>query len=251
MHSRFEWYTTAARNLGVPALLRRQIEKRFGEQQEPMCLTSKYLKHPVYVRRGTSDLYVFDQILVDRQYSCLDHLRSPSLIIDCGANVGYSSAYFLSRFPMSAVLAVEPDASNFDMLSKNLAAYGNRCRPIRAAVWPTKGSVRTVQPAGNLDEWGVRVEPCDAGDPHALATVTIPDLLDLALYPRISILKIDIEGAEEALFQGDTRWLDVVDNIVIELHGDRCEAAFMRAIEARGFTISRSGELTVCLDAPN
>ena len=37
---------------------------------------------------------VFNQVFVDREYGCTDHLRDPQLIIDLGANVGYSSAFF-------------------------------------------------------------------------------------------------------------------------------------------------------------
>ena len=108
--ARIEWYRTAVKNLGLPSLLRRQIQKRFGTQ--PIRLTSKLLMHPVYARAGTSDHQVFDQIFIEREYRCLDGLKNPQFILDCGANVGYSSAYFLSRFPDSFVVAVEPDALN-------------------------------------------------------------------------------------------------------------------------------------------
>jgi hypothetical protein len=65
-------------------------------------------------------------------------------------------------------------------------------------------------------------------------------------------LKIDIEGAELELFSSGTdRWLDLVDNIVIELHGKKCSEAFFKAIDGRGFDISSCGELTVCLGRSN
>lgn len=198
-------------------------------------------------RRYTSDLYVFDQVLAAREYSCLDHVQSPGLIVDCGANVGYSSAYFLSRFYGCEVVAVEPDAENFAALRKNVAPYGIRCRPIRGAVWPTKSVVSTIRANGTHGEWGTRVKPCGADAPDSIETVTIPELIQSSAHQRISILKIDIEGAEVELFRGDTKWLDVVDNIVIELHGPPCSAAFFAAIEGRQFVISRCGELTVCL----
>src|SRR4051812_37718019 len=62
--------------------------------------------HPLYFRSGTTDFYVIHQIFVQREYSCFDDLKDPGLILDCGANGGYSSAYFLSRFPGSTVIAV-------------------------------------------------------------------------------------------------------------------------------------------------
>jgi hypothetical protein len=43
---------------------------------------------------GSSDLHVFRQIFVEREYGCLDDLADVRLIIDCGANAGYSSGSF-------------------------------------------------------------------------------------------------------------------------------------------------------------
>jgi FkbM family methyltransferase len=65
----------------------------------------------------------------------LDHIESPRLIVDCGANVGYSSAYFLSKFPTSTVIAAEPDSGNFDLLLQNLSD-GDRFMAIKAVAWP-------------------------------------------------------------------------------------------------------------------
>jgi hypothetical protein len=78
--------------------------------------------------------------------------------------------------------------------------------------------------------------------------VTIPDILKKSGQERISLLKIDIEGAEIDLFKSGTEeWLDRVDNIVIELHGHDCEEAFFGKIDRSRFAISRCDELTVCL----
>jgi hypothetical protein len=54
--------------------------------------------HRLWARTRSSDLHVFSQIFVEREYECLN-LFDGDLILDLGANVGYSSAYFLSRYP--------------------------------------------------------------------------------------------------------------------------------------------------------
>src|SRR5262249_23010632 len=122
MQTRAQWYREAAINLGLPQLIRRQITRAIGSQGLHK-LTSKLLQFPVYARPGTSDYAVFDQIFVENQYKFLPDLPERSLIIDCGANVGYSAAYFLSRYPLSTVVAVEPERGNFDMLMRNIAPY--------------------------------------------------------------------------------------------------------------------------------
>ena len=64
---------------------------------------------------------------------------------------------------------------------------------------------------------------------------------------RVSIVKIDIEGAEVPIFSEDCRsWLPRVDNIVIELHGEAAEKIFAQAIEGADYSFSQPGELTIC-----
>jgi FkbM family methyltransferase len=84
---------------------------------------------------------VFAQIFIQREYSCLDDLSvsNVDLVIDCGANVGYSSAYFLSRFPECNIICVEPDPSNFRSLEENMAPYKDRVKLINSGVWSHVG----------------------------------------------------------------------------------------------------------------
>ena len=44
------------------------------------------------------------------------------VIIDAGANVGYSALYFASLFPGVCVLAVEPDRTSFEILARHARA---------------------------------------------------------------------------------------------------------------------------------
>jgi FkbM family methyltransferase len=208
------------------------------------------LSHPVFARPGTSDFLVFDQIFVQREYRCLNQVSNPKLILDCGANVGYSSAYFLSKYPECYVIGVEPDASNFAILQKNLDYYRGRYHAIRAAVWPRAENLRFdnfFSDAGQ--EWARRVEEVAADTPSAefIKTVDISTLIHFSKFDRVSILKIDIEGAEFELFSSSVEWLDFVDNIVIELHGEECRDVFLKAMNGRRFNISTFGELTVCV----
>jgi len=43
------------------------------------------------------------------------------LVIDAGANVGYSVAYFAQNYPGAKIVAIEPEADNYVVLSKNIA----------------------------------------------------------------------------------------------------------------------------------
>jgi hypothetical protein len=129
-------WRTEATNLGLfPLLWFKAQNRRLVKSHQPLLYWTKYAQFPLRCRPNTTDHAVFRQIFVEREYQCLDHIRDARLIIDCGANVGYASAYFLSRFPGSHVIAVEPDPGNFELLKANLAPYGNRCRLVNSAVW--------------------------------------------------------------------------------------------------------------------
>lgn len=191
---------------------------------------------------------MFNQIFVKREYQCLDDVASADLIVDCGANVGFSSAYFLSRFPGATVIAVEPDAGNFAALEWNLQPFGERVRAIQSAVWSHPcGLVLEEQTMGARREWARQVRECRDGEAAAMTAMEIGGILDASGRERISILKIDVEGAEGEIFsRGFERWIGRVDNIVIEIHNEVNERIFRKAIEGLPFLISGHGELTVC-----
>ncbi|MFO0892156.1 MAG: FkbM family methyltransferase [Isosphaeraceae bacterium] len=215
-------------------------------------LTVPGTDHPIYFRNRSSDRFVCHQIFIEREYACLDDLTHPGLILDCGANVGYSSAYFLSRFPDCSVIAVEPDPGNFEVLELNLAPFGSRARTVRAAIWSHPTGLK-ISESKYRDgrEWSCQVAECGPEEDPTVIAVDIPTLLRDSGRERISLLKMDIEGAEAVVFsRGYESWIDLVDNIAIELHYDSpfgdAPRAFHDAIAGRGFATSRSGELTIC-----
>jgi FkbM family methyltransferase len=246
------------RNLGLRSYLRfRRLRLRDKWSPRPglLTLTAKNATYPLAARGDSSDLSVFSAVFLRRAYACLDHVRSPELILDCGANVGYSSAYFLTRFPGCRVVAVEPDADNFEIMRRNLKPYGDRVQLVHAAVWsqPAKLSIQEL-PYRDGRAWSRQVRECLPGERPTVRGVDVGTLLRESGCSRISILKVDVEGAEAVIFSQDCgAWLDRADNIAIELHDDSsfgaASAIFAEAIAGRGFSVSRRGELTVCTKA--
>ena len=208
--------------------------------------------HPLFGRAGSSDIHAFAQIFIHREYGCLDDLKDVRLVVDCGANIGYSSAYFLSRHPNSRLIAVEPDPENFAMLRRNLAPYGSRVNLIHAGVWSHSTRLTLVESRyRDGREWTKQVRISQPGDKADIEGVAIETLLASSGQKQISILKIDVEGAEAVIFSENCgSWLEKVDTIAIELHDDsvfgKASEVFFTAIEDRNFHVSRSGELTVC-----
>jgi len=69
----------------------------------------------------------------------------------------------------------------------------------------------------------------------------------------LSVLKMDIEGAEVQVFSGDLSWIERVDCMVIELHDDSsfgpATSKIVPLLESAGFSRTQSGELTVFVRA--
>jgi FkbM family methyltransferase len=248
------WMAAAAStNLGWMAAAHYAVQRVRMQVAAPpgqLRLYSKHARHPLYARSGTSDIDVYEQVFLWREYQCLDALREASLVVDCGANVGFSSAYFLSRFPTANVIAIEPDTANFAQMERNLAPYAGRVLALRTGIWSHPARlVISSESWGDDREWARTVREARPDESGGMDAVDIETLLARNGQQRISILKIDIEGAEKVVFGAPCPWLRYVDNIVIELHGQECEAIFSRAIAGAGFAISKSktgGDLTVC-----
>lgn len=211
----------------------------------------RQVRHPLQVRlRRSSDMSVFDQIFVCEQYSCLRDLEEPSLVLDLGANVGFSAAYFLSAFPKARIVAVEPDERNLAICQANLAPYGDRVLLLHGAVWSRPATLRLLK-GTFLDgrEWTTQVDELleEQGTSEGVQAWDVGSLIDMVGDNTVDLLKVDIERAELSVFGNSAgSWLSRVRNICIELHGKDCEEVFFAAIKDFDYELERSGELTIC-----
>lgn len=208
------------------------------------------------IRPDTSDSASFRQIFIEEELAPIN-LPSDALILDCGAYVGYSSFYLLSKFPSSRVLAVEPDRANFRVLRQNLSPFSSRTKLHYGGVWD-RNLAPLVRSHAFRDgrEWSRTFEPATLATSGSLLGITIRTLINVfsPLQP-IDLLKMDIEGAETLIFSSsssasnDLSWLDRINTIAIELHDDSphgpATPVFLAAVKDRGFELSRSGELTI------
>jgi FkbM family methyltransferase len=183
---------------------------------------------PFYFRGSSSDEIVVQQIFVDHDYSLsdlqlssqLDEFLSANigrglrpLILDMGANIGASAVWFLHNYPLSRVIAVEPDEGNFELLTRN--TQGLDCIAVKGAIASAKGFANIEDPG--LCHFGLRTAISPGG---SVETFTVPELMQRyggnSWFPFIA--KIDIEGAESELFSKNTDWIDQFPVVIIELH---------------------------------
>ena len=225
----------------------RDSKARSTQNENTYRLGVRGVLYPLLCRVNTSDRWAFGQVFVRQEYGSLPADLRPKLILDCGANVGYTSVYFLTRYASARVIAVEPDPHNFQILLRNLAPYGERALAIHAAVWsePTHLKLCSAQET-NKGEWTFWVRECQPDETPDVLALDIQTILSDSGFGQIDILKIDVEGAETQIFsQNYGGWIDKVETFLIELHGPEAESVFRSALGKRPFHFSRMGEVTV------
>ena len=185
------------------------------------------------VRLNTTDLATLLQIFWNHEYE-FTLGQTPQVIIDGGANVGYSTLYFAKRYPDARIICVELHPENFAQLQKNTAQY-SQVSAIQAAVWHTDENLGLWDP--DEGHWGFRVDTTGAADPSSQITIkgiTISAIIEQFDLSQIDLLKLDIEGSEKEVFENSEAWIDSVGVIVAEVHDKYrvgCSRAFYNATQ--------------------
>lgn len=202
------------------------------------------------LRLGTTDVSVFDEVVVRGEYDFAAP-GSVATVVDAGANIGITAAWYVARYPGCRVVAIEPEPANYALLAENVADRPE-ISAVHAALWPESGRVCVDNPDAGAWEFRMRAAR-DTDHRGAVRAVTVAEILDDHAIDRLDLLKIDIEGAERELFSGDIGFLDRVDAIAIELH-DRerpgCSRAFFGALTGFPYEAWRGNTVLVARSGP-
>lgn len=259
LSDRIEFIRHMAPCIGVGAALKLQIagvwNKWIGGSFPSLRVCELHVHprgyRPVAMRLAASDLRVFEQIFVWQHYlPVVSRIHEPRVIVDCGANVGYSTLFFLSHFPRARVIAVEPDPENAELCRRNLSAYGDRVVVLQKALWGSVAKLSFAEETRKVgEEWGIQVRPGELKSSGGIVdAIDVVTLMKEANVAYIDLLKIDIEKSETDVFQrSSSQWLSKIGNIAIELHGEDCATAFRTAMSQYSFTEQEQGEVVFCL----
>jgi FkbM family methyltransferase len=180
------------------------------------------IRHPVNLRLKTSDIEVYGKVFAEQEYR-FETTKPPKVIVDAGANIGLASVFFANAFPEATIIAVEPEETNFTLLKKNVAAYP-RVIPVQAALWCDNALINLVDPGIGVEwgKWGFQTQGTGekSGNKvcHQIQGMTLDKIMRDQGIDFIDVLKVDIEGAEKAVFADASRWIDKVGVVIIELH---------------------------------
>jgi FkbM family methyltransferase len=206
-------------------------------------------EQPLHLRLRSSDITVFQSIFLEHEYDIVLS-KTPRVIVDAGANVGFTSVWYANKYPNATIIAIEPEKRNFEILQKNIAGYKN-VKALRAALWKENKRVSIVDPG--LGSWAFRVhEPEERESPNDTSLTqafTLGYIMSLFGLAHVDILKVDIEGSEKEVFENSSPWIDRIGVIVIELH-DRykrgCSHAVWTATTEFCYRL-QSGDATILL----
>ena len=179
----------------------------------------------LFVRNNKgSDYFIFSEVF-DIQCYHLPQIDKESVeyVVDLGANIGLSSLFFLKNYPKAKLAYVEPIKSNYDLIVRNLnlnhisaTGFNNaisvKNEPILMVLGENDYGHRVIDMSfskSRFDEKNMMVEG-----------ITLNEILEQLHFPKIDLLKIDIEGYEGILFSENTEWLKVTHAIVMEIHGN-------------------------------
>jgi FkbM family methyltransferase len=177
-----------------------------------------------------------------------EYVRPGSRVVDVGAHVGFYTQHFAAWVgPEGRVVALEPEPVNFGRLCRRLNRTGlaPRVEALNVAAVETSGS------------FFLKVDPTHPGD-HQLALgglpvrgVTLDRLLEPHDPPEVSLIKIDVQGAEARVLAGAADTLRrfrptlvvEVDDERLRLQGSSAQELLqvLASLEYRPRHLSRTG----------
>jgi FkbM family methyltransferase len=198
-----------------------------------------FSKNKVYIRPSRSDIsriYEYINGIYFKNSFLHESVTNvqPKILLDIGANIGLSSLSLLSEFKsIKKIIGIEAEISNWEVLKRNYELWSKKFPEIEFV--PVHGiasssntnhfSKSSLFDDGTLDfsaSGTFMFQPFNKSKDNDNAVeekvILINDLITSDLSNEKIICKIDIEGGEEFLFDGNTEWRDSVSFLTIEVH---------------------------------
>ena len=154
-----------------------------------------------------------------RQYLDFARLEPGQTVLDLGAYAG-DSTYFFARAvgPRGKVVAVEPDPANLAALRRNVSEHGLAQVAVEGSAILDRDGTISFQAEGSIGS-GIAEASDQRGFEITVPTVTLATLLARHDVDRPQFIKMDIEGAEVRVLEGNLELLRRLrPRMIIEPH---------------------------------
>jgi FkbM family methyltransferase len=176
------------------------------------------------VRAGTNDDVIYTNVVTRNEYRVPDDM-SGAVVIDVGMHIGTFGHLALTR-GAAELHGFEPEASNYSCAVQNLAPFGARVHFHNRAVWRSDVTAPALPFWRSTDDanlgGGTLIWDTDGPLVDTLSFDDVVDTVSENGRRRVSLLKIDCEGAEFPILLTSSR-LGLIDRIVGEYHELRAE----------------------------
>lgn len=160
--------------------------------------------------RLVDDDYIFNEVYVKNEYD-ISSFNGDEIVVDIGAHRGFFTKLCLDK-GCKNIHSFEPEPQNFKHLTENLKDYKN-FQAYNLAVLDKKGERDFV--VSSSWNTGIHSFYLQKGNTVKVKTIGLDDILDK--FPKVSLLKIDTEGAEYEILY-NSKLLYKVEKIVGEYH---------------------------------
>ena len=171
-------------------------------------------------------------------------IRAGDTLIDIGANVGLWAMGAARRVgPEGSVHAFEPVPKNFARLTRNLAINGlTQVKSSQIALSEKCGHTLFYTATDNNSGLGSLTQRDEATRPIEIEMTTIDDYCHRLSLPRIDLMKVDVEGAEELVFRGAERLLSSPEAPIILFETDEMlTGRFLSSSKSVKANLARNG----------
>lgn len=175
-----------------------------------------------------------ESVLLGGEYDFVEQLLakfSRPVVVDLGANIGTFALFVFRQFPAATVYSVEASGAVAQVLDRNRQLNpGYSWQTCRAAVWNASGFIRfqtgrQASTQGRVSQDGDEMVP----------TITLSNLLNDHVKTRVTLLKMDIEGAEAAVLPESAADLRQVEQVLVQIHPQRIDQEQVLSVLRREF----------------
>ena len=209
----------------------KNLRRPAAEWEKERWINIPGYEHNIVFRPGTKDVGTIIQNLIREEYGKLKVDVSPKVVIDAGGYIGDVSIYYLNRYKNSKVYMLEPNPEAIKLARKNLKHYDGRIEIVEKALWKEDRSLKmngvftgAKLSEKDVDQNGIQIK-----------CISMKSLIERYAIKKIDLLKMDIEGAEEAIITENANWLDNVKTLVVEYHGKNIKEKCDKELRQRGF----------------